>query len=62
MVEQRVPYGGRELTLSLRRGRLISRLEPQASGAEPVATYVEARRSSDGQEVDRVACAEALTR
>jgi nickel-dependent lactate racemase len=38
MVEQRVPYGGRELTLSLRRGRLISRLEPQASGAEPVAS------------------------
>lgn len=37
-------------------------LYPLRSGAEPVATYVEARRASDGQEVDRVACAQALAR
>ena len=35
-------------------------LYPLRSGAEPVATYVEARRGSDGQEVDRVACVQAL--
>ena len=37
-------------------------LYPQRSGAEPVATYLEARRSSDGQEVDRVSCIAALRR
>ena len=37
-------------------------LYPLRTGAEPVATYVEARRASDGQEVDRVACAQALQR
>ena len=37
-------------------------LYPLRTGAEPVATYVEARRASDGAEVDRVACAKALTR
>lgn len=37
-------------------------LYPLRPGAEPVATYVEARRPSDGQEVDRVACAQALRR
>lgn len=37
-------------------------LYPLRSGAEPVATYVEARRASDGQEVDRAACAQALRR
>ena len=35
-------------------------LYPLRSGAEPVATYIEARRASDGAEVDRVACAQAL--
>ena len=35
-------------------------LYPLRTGAEPVATYVEARRASDGQEVDRAACAQAL--
>lgn len=37
-------------------------LYPLRQGAEPVATYVEARRSSDGQEVDRAACVAALKR
>ena len=37
-------------------------LYPQAAGSEPTATYVDARRSSDGQDVDRVACASALKR
>jgi hypothetical protein len=35
-------------------------LYPQAAGSEPQATYVEARRASDGQDVDRVACVAAL--
>lgn len=37
-------------------------LYPLRMGGEPVATYVEARRASDGQEVDRAACAQALRR
>ena len=37
-------------------------LYPLRTGAEPVATYVEARRASDGAEVDRAACAQALRR
>jgi len=37
-------------------------LYPLRQGAEPVATYVEARRASDGQEVDRAACVAALAR
>ncbi len=35
-------------------------LYPLRTGAEPVATYAEARRASDGQEVDRAACVQAL--
>jgi hypothetical protein len=35
-------------------------LYPMRTGSEPVATYVEARRASDGQQVDRVACVQAL--
>ncbi len=35
-------------------------LYPLRPGEEPIATHVEARRASDGQEVDRRACAEAL--
>ena len=35
-------------------------LYPSAPGREPQATYVEARRSSDGQDVDRAACIAAL--
>lgn len=35
-------------------------LYPPAPGREPEATYVEARRASDGQDVDRAACVAAL--
>ncbi len=35
-------------------------LYPAAPGAEPKATYVDARRPSDGKDVDRVACITAL--
>ena len=37
-------------------------LYPLREGQEPVATYVEARRASDGQTVDRAACVAALKR
>lgn len=37
-------------------------LYPLSPGAEPSATYVEARRASDGLDVDRVACVRALLR
>lgn len=35
-------------------------LYPQERGREMQATYVDARRASDGQEVDRAACVSAL--
>ena len=35
-------------------------LYPAAPGAEPEASYVDARRPSDGQDVDRAACVAAL--
>lgn len=37
-------------------------LYPQQAGADPRATYAEARRASDGQEVDRAACVAAMRR
>ena len=37
-------------------------LYPMSQGAEPTATYVDARRSSDGLDVDRAACVAALKR
>lgn len=37
-------------------------LYPLAPNAEPVATHVESRRASDGQDVDRAACVAALRR
>jgi hypothetical protein len=37
-------------------------LYPVAPQGEPVATHVEARRASDGQDVDRAACVAALHR
>ncbi|MEL7687211.1 hypothetical protein AAG596_05810 [Citromicrobium bathyomarinum] len=37
-------------------------LYPLRPGAEPTATYVDARRSSDALDVDRAACAKALRR
>jgi len=35
-------------------------LYPGAPGREPQATYVDARRASDGKDVDRASCAAAL--
>ncbi|MBH0111395.1 hypothetical protein I5E68_00330 [Novosphingobium sp. YJ-S2-02] len=35
-------------------------LYPTSGSKTPVATYVDARRSSDGQDVDRAACVAAL--
>lgn len=37
-------------------------LYPLTPRAQPTATYVNARRPSDGQDVDRAACARALRR
>ena len=37
-------------------------LYPQRPGAEPTAAYVDARRPSDGLDVDRAACVRALKR
>ena len=37
-------------------------LYPLSQGAAPVATWVEARRASDGAPVDRLACIQALSR
>lgn len=37
-------------------------LYPLRPGAQPSATHVEARRASDGDDVDRAACARALRR
>lgn len=35
-------------------------LYPTSRSREPLATYVDARRASDGREVDKAACAGAL--
>mgnify|MGYP001101231904 CR=1 FL=1 len=35
-------------------------LYPPAAGKEPQATYIDARRASDGQDVDRAQCVAAL--
>lgn len=37
-------------------------LYPSAAGRDPQATYVDARRPSDGQDVDRASCIAALRR
>lgn len=37
-------------------------LYPLRPGAKPVSTHIEARRASDGQDVDRAACIAALSR
>lgn len=37
-------------------------LYPLSPGAQPIATWIEARRASDGAAVDRLACIQALTR
>jgi len=52
---RKLQYGGTACVLDVF-------LYPPATGREPQATYVEARRASDGQEVDRAACIAALRR
>ncbi len=37
-------------------------LYPTSRGPEPIATYVDARRASDGKDVDKGACVRALKR
>lgn len=37
-------------------------LYPMTAGAQPTATFVDARRASDGLDVDRASCVAALTR
>jgi len=37
-------------------------LYPAAPGREPQASYIDARRASDGQDVDRAACVAAMRR
>jgi hypothetical protein len=37
-------------------------LYPSAAGREPQATYADARRASDGKDVDKAACASSLKR
>lgn len=50
----------RKLQFSGRACVLDVFLYPAAPGANPTATYVEARRASDGLEVDRAACVASL--
>jgi len=50
----------RKLQFSGRACVLDVFLYPAAPGASPTATYVEARRASDGQDVDRAACVASL--
>ncbi|WP_347302607.1 hypothetical protein V5740_11450 [Croceibacterium sp. TMG7-5b_MA50] len=52
----------RKLQFSGRACVLDVYMYPLRAGAEPVATWVEARRASDGQAVDRAACVAALGR
>ena len=40
----------------------MSTLYPLAGQSQPTATYLDARRASDGREVDRAACVAALKR
>ena len=50
----------RKLQFSGRPCVLDVYLYPPKQGADPRATYVDARRESDGQDVDRAACVAAL--
>ena len=52
---RKLQYGGKACVLDIY-------LYPSAPGREPQATYVDARRPSDGQDVDRVSCIGALRR
>ena len=56
-----VPEGdARKLQFSGTACVLDAYLYPPAAGKEPLATYIDARRPSDGQDVDRAACIAAL--
>ncbi len=50
----------RKLQFSGRACVLDVFLYPTAPGASPTATHVEARRASDGEDVDRAACVASL--
>lgn len=50
----------RKLQFSGRACVLDVYLYPITEGAEPQATYVDARRASDGQDVETAACVAAL--
>lgn len=50
----------RKLQFSAKACVLDIYLYPPAPGREPAATYVDARRASDGQSVDRASCVAAL--
>jgi hypothetical protein len=50
----------RKLQFSGTRCILDVYLYPSARGSEPQATYVDARRASDGKDVDRANCVAAL--
>ena len=50
----------RKLQFSGRACVLDAYLYPPVAGKEPLATYIDARRPSDGQDVDRAACIAAL--
>lgn len=50
----------RKLQFSGRACMLDIYLYPTSSSREPVATYLDARRHSDGKDVDRAACVAAL--
>lgn len=52
----------RKLQFSGRPCVLDVYLYPTPSGREPLATYVDARRASDGRDVDRAACVRSLRR
>lgn len=52
---QKLQFGGEACVLDIY-------LYPLRPGREPTATYVDARRASDGLDVDRASCAAALKR
>jgi hypothetical protein len=52
---RKLQYGGTACVLDIY-------LYPTTSSREPLATYLDARRASDGQDVDRAACVAALKR
>ena len=55
-----VEGAARKLQVSGTACVLDAYLYPPAAGREPLASYIDARRPSDGQDVDRAACIAAL--